>query len=183
MMRPPSIAVLLASGVLFAVMSALVLDPGHAQQEGAMRGSPGGRPAAKQIPGGAITPRAAAPRPPAMRPPPGPIGPVFRLPPVVRRPPPVISRPPPVVRRPPAPIVRPPIVRPPPPIALRRTYRPWRPGLSWRWLAVPTIIIAQSLDWCHYHTYRVVGMRFHRNVECHGHVRWDHPSLRYVEGY
>jgi hypothetical protein len=59
----------------------------------------------------------------------------------------------------------------------------WRPGLAWQYVYVPTIVAAESLQWCHYHAWRVRGMRFHRHVECHRHTRWNHPSLRYVEGY
>lgn len=66
---------------------------------------------------------------------------------------------------------------------VRHTYRRWRPGLRYRWIAVPTIIIAEELSWCHYHLYRVTGMRFHRTVQCHRHARWNHPSIRYVEEY
>lgn len=66
---------------------------------------------------------------------------------------------------------------------VKHAHRPWRPGLKWRWIVVPTIIIAEDLDWCHYHRYRVAGMRFHKHVECHRHDRWDHPSIRYVTGY
>lgn len=66
---------------------------------------------------------------------------------------------------------------------VKHTHRKWRPGLKWRWLVVPSIIIAENLDWCHYHRTPVSGMRFHRSVECHQHARWNHSSIRYVEGY
>lgn len=66
---------------------------------------------------------------------------------------------------------------------VKHAHRKWRPGLKWRWLVVPSIIIAENLDWCHYHRYPVSGMRFHRSVECHQHARWNHSSIRYVEGY
>jgi hypothetical protein len=62
-------------------------------------------------------------------------------------------------------------------------HRKWRPGLRYRWIVVPSIIFAEELDWCHYHLYPVPGIRFHRSVQCHHHVQWDDPSIRYVEGY
>lgn len=84
----------------------------------------------------------------------------------------------PIVKKPPA-AIKPYVSAP----KVKHAHRPWRPGLKWRWIVVPTIIIAENLDWCHYHRYRVSGMRFHRHVECHQHVRWNHPSLRYVEAW
>ena len=86
------------------------------------------------------------------------------------------------VRREPR-VKRPPTVERRSPPAVRHTRRPWRPGLRHRWIVVPNIIIAEELSWCHYHAYRVTGMRFHRDVECHQHARWNHPSIRYVEEY
>jgi hypothetical protein len=77
-------------------------------------------------------------------------------------------------------IVKPPIVKPP---VLVRKPRVWRPGLRWRWITIPTIIIAEDLAWCHIHRYRVAGLRYHDHVECHHHIDWDHPSIRYVEAY
>jgi hypothetical protein len=71
-------------------------------------------------------------------------------------------------------------VRPP---VVVQTHRPWRRGLRWRWIVVPTVIFAEQLNWCHYHAWRVPGMVFHRDIRCHRHVQWDHPSIRYVEGY
>jgi hypothetical protein len=86
--------------------------------------------------------------------------------------------------------------RPPPPAAVapqpqhadrrhrrdrRHAHRPWRPGLAWRWITVPTLYFAEELEWCHVHRYRAAGMRFHDDVECHRHTLWDHPSIRYVE--
>lgn len=98
---------------------------------------------------------------------------------------PRISRPPmPEIRRPPA------QSRPGPVVVERRArpdgrrgYRPWRPGLRWRFIVVPTVVIAEDLDWCHYHRWRSPGMAPHRDVRCHRHLQWNHPSLRYVEGY
>lgn len=101
----------------------------------------------------------------------------FRRPPEFRRPPlerryerPRQSRPPVIVERGPGP-------------GVRRAHRPWRPGLRWRYIYVPTYVFAESLDWCHYHRYRAAGMPFHRDVRCHLHGQWNHPSLRYVEAY
>lgn len=62
-------------------------------------------------------------------------------------------------------------------------HRRWRPGLKWRWIVVPTIILAEDLDWCHYHRYPVSGMHYHKSIRCHQHARWDHPAIRYVEAY
>ncbi len=80
--------------------------------------------------------------------------------------------------------VAPPVVRRLRP-ARRATglHRPWRNGMRWIWVIVPTVIIADHLDWCHYHLWSVRGMRFHRSVRCHRHARWNHPSIRYVAGY
>lgn len=89
-----------------------------------------------------------------------------------------VTAPAPITKGPPA-VVKPKVATP----RTKHAHRPWRPGLKWRWIVVPTIIIAENLDWCHYHRYRVSGMRFHRHVECHRHVRWNHPSLRYVEAW
>jgi hypothetical protein len=78
----------------------------------------------------------------------------------------------------------PPGVRPPPglrPPGWRPHWRPWRPGLGWRLITAPlTFAIAEELGWCHVHRYRISGMRFHRHVECHQHIRWNHRSIRYV---
>ena len=65
----------------------------------------------------------------------------------------------------------------------KHAHRRWKPGLKLRLIVVPSIIIAEDLDWCHYHRYRVPGMHFHRSVRCHQHNRWNHPAIRYVEGY
>lgn len=65
----------------------------------------------------------------------------------------------------------------------KHAHRRWRPGLRWRYIVVPTIIIAEDLDWCHYHRYPVSGMHYHKSVRCHRHARWDHPAIAYVEGY
>jgi hypothetical protein len=70
----------------------------------------------------------------------------------------------------------------PPRLATRR-HRPWRPGLRYSWVIVPSIIIAEELDWCHYHRWRVKGMHFHTRVRCHRHAQWNHPAIRYVSGY
>ncbi|MGD9828674.1 MAG: hypothetical protein AB7E70_02825 [Hyphomicrobiaceae bacterium] len=70
-----------------------------------------------------------------------------------------------------------------PPRRTIRRHRAWRPGLRWRWIPVPTIIIAEELNWCHYHRWRVRGMHFHRAIRCHRHARWNHPAIRYVTGY
>ncbi len=80
--------------------------------------------------------------------------------------------------------VAPPVVRRVRPVRrATRLHRPWRSGMRWIWVIVPSIIIADHLDWCHYHLWRVRGMRFHRSVRCHRHARWNHPSIRYVAGY
>jgi hypothetical protein len=72
------------------------------------------------------------------------------------------------------------VIRPP---GFRPSWRPWRPGLGWVILtAPPTYVIAQDLNWCHVHRYAVPGMRFHRDVRCHQHADWNHPSIRYVYG-
>lgn len=82
-----------------------------------------------------------------------------------------------------APIIKGPIAKGPPPPPPGK-HRPWRSGLQWRWISiVPTVILAQQLGWCHYHAYPTAGMEYHRSVRCHRHARWNHPSLRYVEGY
>ena len=70
-----------------------------------------------------------------------------------------------------------------PPKAVQHTDRRWRSDRRWRWIVVPSIFIAEELDWCHYHRYRVAGMHFHRNIRCHQHAQWDHPAIRYVEAY
>jgi hypothetical protein len=108
--------------------------------------------------------------------------------PRVKRPPSEARREP-WVKRPPSEVRREPRVKTPStakrrlPPAVRHARRPWRPGLRHRWIVVPSLIIAEELNWCHYHAYRVTGMRFHRDVECHQHARWNHPSIRYVEEY
>ena len=104
-----------------------------------------------------------------------------RAKPEVRREP-RVKRPPSEVRRE-LRVKRPPTAERRLPPAVRHARRPWRPGLRHRWIVVPSIIIAEELNWCHYHRYRVTGMRFHRDVECHQHARWNHPSIRYVEEY
>ncbi len=70
-----------------------------------------------------------------------------------------------------------------PPKAVQHADRRWRSGRRWRWIVVPSIIVAGELDWCHYHRYRVAGMHFHRDIRCHQHAQWDHPAIRYVEAY
>lgn len=108
-----------------------------------------------------------------------------------RQPPSEFRRlPPPEARRPaPERRIEPRTYRPPvaverrPPPGVRRAHRPWRPGLRWRYVYVPTYIIAQDLEWCHYHRWPARGMVFHRDVRCHVHAQWNHPSLRYVEAY
>lgn len=166
-------------------------SPAQAQLDRPQRGPGAGAPATRDISRPPPAPKVITARPPQFRPPPvvqrpppaiRPRPPVMR-PPVVR--PPVVRPPQPIVRppgvRPPVvrpPVVRPPVVRPPP-----RAYRPWRPGLTWRFIAVPSIFIAENLNWCHYHAWRVRGMRFHSHVECHRHGQWNHRSIRYVEVY
>jgi hypothetical protein len=108
----------------------------------------------------------------------GPSGPVWKKPPadkgVVLKKPPVEKKW--VVKKPPK---KPPVVI----VDGDRKHRPWRHGLKYRWIIVPTIVLAEELDWCHYHLYPVRGMRYHRSVQCHQHVLWNHPSIRYVEAY
>lgn len=86
--------------------------------------------------------------------------------------------------RPPAwrpPGMRPPGWRPPRPAARPPLWRPWRPGLRYRiYAGAVSVTIASQLSWCHVHRYRVQGMPFHANVQCHRHRRWNHPSIRYV---
>jgi hypothetical protein len=117
-----------------------------------------------------------------------------KAPPVFAKKPPIFAKKAPVIAKkaPPVFAKKPPIfAKKPPTLAKKRPpvvvyHRPWRPGLRWRWLVVPTIIIAQNLEWCHYHRYPIAGVRFHRGIECHEHawwVPWDHPSIRYVEAY
>jgi hypothetical protein len=71
----------------------------------------------------------------------------------------------------------------PPKVVQYSDRRRWRSGRRWRWIVVPSIVVADELDWCHYHRYRVAGMHFHRNIRCHQHLQWDHPAIRYVEAY
>jgi hypothetical protein len=78
---------------------------------------------------------------------------------------------------------KPSIAKSRPPRVARQADRRWRSGRRWRWIVVPSIIVAGELNWCHYHRYRVAGMHFHRNIRCHQHAQWDHPAIRYVEGY
>jgi hypothetical protein len=119
---------------------------------------------------------------------------VKKAPVIVKKAPPVFAKKPPAIVKK-APVIAkkaPPIFAKKPPTLVKKRppvvvyHRPWRPGLRWRWLVVPTIIIAQNLEWCHYHRYPIFGVRFHRGIECHEHawwVPWDHPSIRYVEAY
>jgi hypothetical protein len=188
-MRTRSIGAVLTFGTLVAAMTPVATNPVCAQQEGVKQSVPGGASAARRAPTGLPGPRAVRPSAPSVRSIPGParriVGPspaARRLPAVTPKPPSIISRRLPSFKPTPQ-IIRPPIVRQTRPSAHRHAHRPWRRGHRWRWIAVPTIIIAQNLEWCHYHTYRVSGMRFHRDVECHQHERWNHPSIRYVEGY
>ena len=30
----------------------------------------------------------------------------------------------------------------------KHKHRPWRHGLKWRWIVVPSIYLAEELDWC-----------------------------------
>jgi len=108
---------------------------------------------------------------------------VKKAPVIVKKPPVVVKKPAVVVKKPPVIVKKPPAAKKPPVIVY---HRPWRPGLRWRWIGVPTIIIVQNLEWCHYHRYPIPDVRFHRGIECHQHawwVPWDHPSIRYVEAY
>jgi hypothetical protein len=86
--------------------------------------------------------------------------------------------------RPDRPDVRPPRPRPPfaerPPHHRPGYWRRWRPGIRFVIIPVPTYEVISEVDWCHYHAWRVRGMAFHRDVQCHQHTDWDHPSLRYV---
>lgn len=102
--------------------------------------------------------------------------------PRVKRSPITERRPPSELQREPR-LKKPPIVKHRPPPTVRHARRPWRPGFRYRWIVVPSILIAEELNWCHYHRFRVSEMRFHRDVECHQHSRWNHPSIRYVEEY
>jgi hypothetical protein len=108
-----------------------------------------------------------------------------KKPPTILKAPSVVAqKAPPAAKKPPVYAKKPPVIVKKPPVIVY--HRPWRPGLRWRWLVVPTIIIVQSLRWCHYHLYPIAGVRYHRNIECHEHawwVPWDHPSIRYVEAY
>lgn len=145
-----------------------------AQQVKVQRG-PAGGPAAGPgpQPGGGV-PAAKIVKPQA-----GPAGRVTRsTPPVVGGRPVVVKKKQPWVGQ-----KAPPLVVKKHPGAIKHGHRRWRPGHKWRWLVVPTIILAEELDWCHYHRYRVSGMHFHSSVRCHRHERWNHPALRYVEAY
>jgi hypothetical protein len=109
-----------------------------------------------------------------------------KAPPVIAKkaPPVIVKKAPPAAKKPPVYAKKPPTIVKKPPVVVY--HRPWRPGLRWRWIVVPAIIIAQNLEWCHYHLYPIAGVRFHRGIECHEHawwVPWDHPSIRYVEAY
>lgn len=142
----------------FAVAAVLLASPSigltsMAQAQPGMHKGVGGGPGIGPGPGKGAGPRVIAPK-----------GPVVGPAPVVKKPA--------VLIKPIGPVPK-----------AKHVHRPWRPGLKWRWIVVPTIFIGESLDWCHTHRYRVAGMRFHRHVECHRHVRWNHPSLRYVEGW
>ena len=144
---------MLASVAAVLLASSAIGSAGTAHAQAGMHKGGGGGPGVGPGPGKGAGPRVIAPKGPAVGP-----GPLVKKPPVAIKP--YVSGP-----------------------KVKHAHRPWRPGLKWRWLVVPTIIIAESLDWCHYHRYRVAGMRFHRHVECHRHVRWNHPSLRYVEAW
>ena len=106
---------------------------------------------------------------------------------VTKRPAPFIGKrmSPAIARRPPLAIVkRPPLIATTkPPHARRHAHRRWYPGSTWYWLIVPSVIIAQDLGWCHYHSYYVGSMRFHPDIECHRHRSWSHPSIYYVAAY
>lgn len=171
------------AAILSLAQTALLPSPGAAQEPAIKRAQPGGG-AAKSTPGGSARTKAITPHVPRINRMPRTTGPALR-PPVSVRPPrgqqPTIR--PPVAIKPPT-TIRPPIVRSPPRARPpRHAHRRWRPGLRWRWLVVPSIILAEELAWCHYHAYEVSGMHFHRNIRCHMHSRWNHPALRYVEAY
>ena len=71
----------------------------------------------------------------------------------------------------------------PPPPTHPHKWRHWRPGLPYEIVVVPSWAYGSSIGWCHYHRYKVAGMKYHRDVRCHVHARWNDPSIVYVAGY
>jgi hypothetical protein len=65
----------------------------------------------------------------------------------------------------------------------KHRYRVWRPGYSWAAIDLSDRDFGYQIGWCHFHRYKVRGLRFHRDVECHSHARWNDPSLAYVASY
>ncbi|MBY0225028.1 MAG: hypothetical protein CTY20_14675 [Hyphomicrobium sp.] len=144
---------MLASVAAVLLASSTIGSAGTAHAQAGMHKGGGGGPGIGAGPGKGAGPRVIVPKGPSVGP-----GPLVKKPPAAIKP--NVSAP-----------------------KVKHAHRPWRPGLKWRWLVVPTIIIAESLNWCHTHRYPVAGMRYHRHAECHRHGRWNHPSLRYVEGW
>lgn len=64
-----------------------------------------------------------------------------------------------------------------------RRWKRWRPGLGWGVVVIPSYAYGAQLGWCHYHRYPAAGMRPHRDVRCHYHASWRHPSIAYVGAY
>jgi hypothetical protein len=65
----------------------------------------------------------------------------------------------------------------------RRKWKRWRPGLGYSVIVLPAYSYGAGIGWCHFHRYPANGMRFHRNVQCHVHAKWRHPSIAYVAVY
>jgi hypothetical protein len=199
MWKKAAILGLAACAVMVASATAPVTDPVRAQALDAQRDKASGSATTKRAGAKAAAPKAAITKGPTVTKAPA-VRTITRKTPAVskapsivakKRPPVIAKKPPVVAKRPPVIAKKPPLVAKRPPLVVKRPpviagpphYRRWRPGHRWRWIVVPTIIIAEYLEWCHYHLYPVPWMRFHRNIECHQHDWWDHPSIRYVEAY
>jgi hypothetical protein len=163
-----SVALLLSGGLAFST-AMTIASTAHADPQFKKGGSPAAT--ASRTPGKSFGQPSVTPK-----------GHVFKQPSKgpslsMKKPPGVVKR---AVKAPPVKVVHPKqkLVK-----VAKHKHRPWRHGLKWRWIVVPSIYLAEELDWCHYHRYRVAGMHFHRSIACHRHARWNHPSIRYVEAY
>lgn len=170
----------LAALTVVAALAFAVEGVAHAQQGKMQRGPGGGGPGGGSAAGPGPQPGGGgAPAAKIVKPQTGPAGRVTRSTPQIANGRPMVVK----KKQPGFDKKMPPLVVKKHPGKIKHAHRRWRPGLKWRWLAVPTIVIAEDLDWCHYHRYRVSGMHFHSSVRCHRHERWNHPALRYVEAY
>lgn len=177
------------AAVVLAAPLALAMDGAATAQQVRTQKGPGGGPGAGSGPGAGAGSGGGAPAAKVDKPQAGPTGRSTRsAPPAANGRPMVVKKKSPLVEKRKTPLAG---EQAPPVVAKKHkgnkkdkhAHKRWRPGLKWRWLVVPSIIIAEELDWCHYHRYRVRGMHFHTSVRCHRHDRWDHPALRYVEAY